>query len=66
MTERLCGREANQEMFWPGRPGAPVCDGHAEQAIRMAGAMGFYLSVRALDQPSKCEQIVTAEPRHAD
>ena len=37
-----CDHEATVRLFWPGREPIGQCKVHAEKALRIASAMGFY------------------------
>jgi hypothetical protein len=52
----ICGEPASKAVFWPGHAEPiPMCVAHAEGARRIAGAMGFALSVIADLRGETCQ-----------
>lgn len=48
-TQEGCEETATHRFTWPGNPERIACPAHAAAAARIAGAMGFFLEVPALE-----------------
>lgn len=46
-----CANEAGYEIMWPGHDSpTPLCNDHAERAVRLAKHMGFVLPIKEINE----------------